>query len=64
MLILVRKPQQAFWIDDEICIRVLDITNERVKVGISAPKRTRVMREELLLDEERAGTISVGDLAD
>jgi len=54
MLILVRKEQQAFWIDETICIRVLDITPERVKLGITAPASARVIREELMSGESVA----------
>lgn len=64
MLILVRKPQQAFWINDEVCVRVLEIGNERVKVGISAPRATKVIREELLVDIDPSAypSVSVGDV--
>ena len=47
MLILTRKMGQAFQIGDEITITITEISGDRVKVGIDAPKQMRVLREEL-----------------
>ena len=48
MLILVRKVQQAFWIEGDIWVRVLSVERDRVKLGITAPGEIKVMRQELM----------------
>ena len=50
MLILVRKVQQSFWIEGDIIIKVLSIERDKVKLGITTPVDTRVMRSELLVE--------------
>ena len=47
MLILVRKVQQSIWIEGDIHIKVLSVERDRVKLGITAPEKVKVMREEL-----------------
>lgn len=47
MLILSRKPEESIVIDDEIVITILAIEGEKVKIGISAPRHVRVLRQEL-----------------
>ena len=49
MLILVRKVQQAIWIEGDIYVKVLSVERDRVKLGITAPDAVKVMRQELLL---------------
>ena len=48
MLILTRKAEQAIVIDGETTVRVLSIDGDRVKLGIDAPARIGVLREELI----------------
>jgi carbon storage regulator CsrA len=55
MLILVRKVQQSIWIEGEIHIKVLSIERDRVKLGITAPEKVKVMREELFDEGEADG---------
>ncbi len=52
MLILVRKVQQGIWIEGDIWVRVLSVERDRVKLGITAPENVKVMRQELLADED------------
>lgn len=47
MLILVRKIQQAIWIEGDIYVKVLSVERDRVKLGITAPDDVKVMRQEL-----------------
>jgi carbon storage regulator CsrA len=54
MLILVRKVQQAFWIEGDIWVKVLSVERDRVKLGITAPGALKVMRQELMEGEEAA----------
>ena len=47
MLILTRRPHQALIIGAEIEIKVLDIIGDRVRIGITAPREIKVLRQEL-----------------
>ena len=48
MLVLTRRPHEAVMIGHDIQILVLEITDERVRIGITAPREIPVMRQELL----------------
>ena len=52
MLILTRKANQGLWFSGDIRMTVLDIKHGRVKLGVTAPDRVKVMRQELLADED------------
>ena len=47
MLVVTRKTDESLIISDNIEITVLEITKERVKIGISAPKDVKIIRSEL-----------------
>ena len=47
MLVLERKAQEGFWIEDRIFVKVLGIGRRRVKLGIEAPSESIILREEL-----------------
>ncbi len=47
MLVIDRKLQEGFWIDDRIFVKVLSIGRRRVKLGIDAPADMLIAREEL-----------------
>ena len=47
MLILTRKSGETIAIGNEIKITILGISGKQVKVGISAPTRVSVYREEV-----------------
>ena len=46
MLILTRHPRQVVMIGHDIQVMVLDIAGDRVRLGITAPREIRVLREE------------------
>lgn len=48
MLVLARKKDEAIIIGDEIEIIVTEISEDKVKIGIKAPKHMKVFRKELL----------------
>ncbi|MFM7056666.1 MAG: carbon storage regulator [Planctomycetota bacterium] len=52
MLVLTRKTSETVWIGTDIEIRVTRIDGNKVRLAISAPRSTPVMRGELLLTEE------------
>lgn len=47
MLALTRKKDEAVIINGDIEIRILDIQDGKVKLGISAPKEVTIHREEV-----------------
>ncbi len=47
MLVLERKIQEGFWIDERIYVKVIGIGKRRVKLGIEAPLELKVTRSEL-----------------
>jgi carbon storage regulator len=49
MLILTRRTNQNLIINNDVIIKILNITNGQVKIGIEAPKNIPVYREELFL---------------
>ena len=57
MLVLSRKLDQAIEIQDDIIIKVLEISGDRVKLGISAPREVIILRQELK-EEIRAENVT------
>jgi carbon storage regulator len=47
MLVLTRKPNQTIKIGDTVKIKIIEIGNGFVKIGIEAPKEIQIYREEL-----------------
>ncbi len=47
MLVLTRKTDQAINIGDDIRLKIIEIGNGFVKIGIKAPKDLPIYREEL-----------------
>jgi carbon storage regulator len=63
MLVLTRKLGESIAIDDHIKIRVVQIKGKQVRLGIEAPKDTKIHREEVYLaiqnqNQESASTSS------
>ena len=49
MLVLTRKLGGSIAIDDHIKIRVVQIKGKQVRLGIEAPKDTKIHREEVYM---------------
>ncbi len=47
MLVVTRKANESISIDDNIEITVLEVTKDKVKIGINAPKEVKIFRSEL-----------------
>jgi len=53
LLVLTRKTGEGIIISNDIIIKVFEIEGDRVKIGIEAPKTTKVLRLELYEDISR-----------
>lgn len=47
MLALTRKLDEAIIINDNIEIKILEISGDKVRIGVSAPKEMSIYREEI-----------------
>lgn len=57
MLILSRRPGQKIAIGDDIMITVVEVSGDRIKVGIEAPDEVVILRQELceaVIEENKA----------
>jgi carbon storage regulator len=59
MLVLTRKLGESIAIDDHIKIRVVQIKGKQVRLGIEAPKDTKIHREEVYLAIQNQNVESV-----
>lgn len=60
MLVLTRKLGESIAIDDHIKIRVVQIKGKQVRLGIEAPRDTKIHREEVYLAIQSQNTESAG----
>lgn len=47
MLVVTRKTDESIVIADNIEVTVLEISKDKVKIGINAPKEVKIFRSEL-----------------
>lgn len=64
MLVLTRKLGESIAIDDHIKIRVVQIKGKQVRLGIEAPKDTKIHREEVYLAIQNQNKESANPSAD
>jgi carbon storage regulator len=68
MLVLTRKLGESIAIDDHIKIVVVQIKGKQVRLGIKAPKETKIHREEVykaIQDQnEEAAKSDLGNISD
>ena len=54
MLVLSRRPQESFRIGHDVVITVLEVSGDKVRIGIDAPAHVQVHRQEVYLEVQRA----------
>jgi carbon storage regulator len=62
MLILSRKINEKVVIGDDITVSIIEIRGDQVRIGIDAPKKVKVFRQEVydaIKDENKAASKSV-----
>lgn len=47
MLILSRKPGESLIVNGDIEIKIVEVSGDKVKIGINAPKDVTILRQEL-----------------
>jgi carbon storage regulator (csrA) len=47
MLVLTRKPGEGFLIGDNITIKILELKGGAIRIGIDAPRDTKIYRQEV-----------------
>jgi carbon storage regulator len=63
MLILTRRASESIVIAGDITVTVLEVTGERVKLGISAPASVLILRQELC-DAVKAENLAAARISD
>ncbi len=60
MLIITRRPGEKIMIGDDVVVEVIEVSGSNVRIGIAAPKRVPVYREEIwtAVKEENAAAAS------
>jgi carbon storage regulator len=61
MLVLARKVNEKIRISDDICIVVVEIRGDRVRLGIEAPMDVPVHRSEVYDAIQRDGSKRIGN---
>jgi carbon storage regulator len=63
MLILSRRPGESLTIGDDIVITVVAVSGNQIRLGISAPREVRVLRQEIYkaIQEENQAAANVLD---
>ena len=59
MLVLSRKLGEKIYINDNICITVVDIDRGKIRLGIAAPRDVPIYRQELLTGPAPVATADV-----
>ncbi|MCH8157364.1 MAG: carbon storage regulator CsrA [Nitrospinae bacterium] len=49
MLVLTRKVGESIQINDDVKITVIEVKGKNIRLGIEAPKTTKIYREEVFL---------------
>ena len=65
MLILSRKTNEKIMIGDDISISIIEIRGDQVRIGVEAPKKVKVFRQEVfdaIKAENKAAAQSVAVL--
>lgn len=63
MLALSRKQNESIIIGDDIEITILDVRNDQVKIGISAPKEVGIYRKEIYVQIQNENKKAVENVA-
>lgn len=60
MLVISRKTDESIVIGDNIEITICEISKDKVRIGISAPKEVKITRKEIIVTENENRQASQG----
>jgi len=49
MLVLTRRIGESIQINDDVKVTIIEVKGRNIRIGIQAPKETKIYREELFL---------------
>ena len=52
MLVITRQPGDSILIGEDIKVIILEVSGDKIKIGIDAPRSVRIMRSEVLDTEK------------
>ncbi|WP_309069387.1 carbon storage regulator CsrA [Microbacterium sp.] len=66
MLVLTRRIGERILIGDDVEVTILDVKGDSIRIGIDAPRSTRIQRAEIVeaVRDENARAAGVGDEAE
>lgn len=66
MLVLTRRPNESIMIGDDVTVTILGVTATGVRIGIDAPRDTRIHRSEIVVavTNENQDAVSASRSAD
>jgi len=64
MLILTRKIGEGIVLNENVTVKIIDISKGMVKLGFEAPKDMLILREELQLAVKEANTLASKGVSD
>ena len=66
MLVLTRKPGEGIIIGDNITIKIIEMKSGGIRIGIDAPRDTKIYREEVYdrIRQENIDAAAGWDMAD
>ena len=47
MLVLTRRPNESFYVGENVTIKVLEVKGSQVKIGIEAPREIPILRDDV-----------------
>lgn len=65
MLVLSRRPGESITIGDDVVVTIISIAGGQVRLGISAPRKVQILREEVytvMQEENRAAAAGLSNI--
>lgn len=62
MLVLTRRSGQSIMIGNDVKVTVLEIRSDQVRIGVDAPRRIQVHREEIYEQIARENAAAIRDV--
>ncbi len=66
MLVLTRKIGESIKINEDVKITVIDVKGKNIRLGIEAPRETKIYREEVFLrikEENQTAVVRINEIS-